>query len=315
MILSTIRRWSTPNRGTGSANRRRPMILSKAQSYWERNPEIASKDQWTGNPLIAEAVYRRISAGESSDHWLDWLLRDYFKKQRFARVLSPGCGAGDHEVAMMSFGTINHLDAFDFSESSLEIAREKAAANNVSINFYLDDINEFEVPSGRKYDMILCSGSVHHVREIERFFRVVKGALTSDGVFVFNEYVGPCYNVYPHEQLDVINRLLQAIAPDFRRRQKLDQTTVEFCLAHDPSESVRSSLILPFASAYFEVELCRPYGGTVLHPLYPLLKHDAMSKPTPEMQSVMRLLIEFEAILVEKGVLASDFVLCVCRKK
>jgi hypothetical protein len=86
-------------------------------------------------------------------------------------------------------------------------------------------------------------------------------------------------------------------------------------LAHDPSESVRSSLILPFASSYFDVELCRPYGGTVLHSLYPLLRHDAMMKPTPEMQSIVRLLIEFEGILVEKGVLTSDFVLCVCRKK
>ena len=94
--------------------------------------------------------------------------------------------------------------------------------------------------------------------------------LTSDGVFVFNEYVGPSYNVYPHEQLDVVNRLLQAIAPNLKHRQKLDQTTVEFSLAHDPSESVRSSLIVPFASTYFDFELCRPYGGTVLHPLYPL---------------------------------------------
>jgi hypothetical protein len=39
-----------------------------------------------------------------------------------------------------------------------------------------------------------------------------------------------------------------------------------------------------------------------------------MSKSTPEMQTMVRLLIEFETILIEKGVLASDFVLCVCRK-
>ncbi len=34
-----------------------------------------------------------------------------------------------------------------------------------------------------------------------------------DGVFVFNEYVGATYNVYPHKQLNIINRLLRAIAP------------------------------------------------------------------------------------------------------
>ncbi len=72
---------------------------------------------------------------------------------------------------------------------------------------------------------------------------------------------------------------------------------------------------MPFAATYFDFELCNPFGGTVLHPLYPLLKHDQMTKQTPEIQSIMRLLVEFEAILIEKGVLESDFVLCVCKKK
>ena len=291
------------------------MLLSTARSYWERNPEAASKDQWTGNPVIAELVARRMSGGASPEHWLTWLIRDYFPQRRFARVLSPGCGVGDHEVAMMALGTIAQLDAFDFSEASLRIARQKAAAKRLKINFYQDDINTFEVPAGRKYDLIFCSGSVHHVRELERFFRVVRDALAPDGVFVFNEYVGPCYNIYPREQLEIVNRLLGAIAPELRLAERLDQITVEQALAHDPSESVRSSLILPFASTYFRFEVCRLFGGTVLHPLYPLLRHDAMSKATPEAQTIVRLLAEFEAILIEEGVLTSDFVLCICRKK
>src|SRR5262249_5117301 len=60
------------------------MLLSTAQSYWERNPEAASKDQWTGNPVIGEIVYRRMSGGESPDHWLTWLIRDYFQGRPFA---------------------------------------------------------------------------------------------------------------------------------------------------------------------------------------------------------------------------------------
>jgi hypothetical protein len=53
----------------------------------------------------------------------------------------------------------------------------------------------------------------------------------------------------------------------------------------------------------------------VLDPLYPLLRHDAMTQPTPEMQTIVRLLAKFESILIEEGVLTSDFVLCVCWKK
>ncbi len=288
---------------------------STAKRHWERNPEIASQGQWTGNPLIAESVYRRMSGGESSAHWLDWLIRDYFRKRRFRRVLSPACGVGDHEVQMMAHGTIDHLDSFDFSEASLAIAREKAAARKLKINFYVNDVNTFEIPRGVHYDMIICSGAVHHVREIERFFRIVRDSLAPGGVFVFNEYVGATYNIYPHKQLKIINRLLKAIAPELRHSDQLEQSTVERALEYDSSESVRSSLIMPFAETYFDFEFCRPMGGAVLHPLYPLLKHDQMMKPTPEMQSIVRLLLEFEGILLEKGVLDTDFVLCVCKKK
>jgi O-antigen biosynthesis protein len=291
------------------------MPSTTAASYWERNPEAASQNQWTANPLISELVHRRMSGGESSGYWLAWLMADYFKGRRFARVLSPGCGVGDCEIALMSSGKIDRLDAFDLSEASIRIAGEKAAAWKFNIHFYTDDIDAFEVPEGVRYDMIFCSGAVHHVREIERFFREVRGALGPDGVFVFNEYVGPCYNIYPREQLEIVNRLLRAIAPGFRRAHELGQNTVDGAMAHDPSESVRSSLILPFASSYFDLELHRPFGGSVLHLLYPLLDHGKMSEPTPEMQTIVRLLVEFEAILVEKGVLASDFALCICRNK
>jgi hypothetical protein len=104
-------------------------------------------------------------------------------------------------------------------------------------------------------------------------------------------------------------------APELRQAERLEQITVEQALAHDPSKSTRSALILRFASPYFRLELCRPFGGTLLHSLHPLPRHDALSQPTPAMQTIVRLLVEFEAILVAKGVLASDFALCVCRKK
>jgi O-antigen biosynthesis protein len=290
-------------------------MLSTARSHWEDNPEIASKDQWTNNPVVGEVVYRRMSGGETAEHWLGWLMADHFRGRRFARVLSPGCGVGDHEVALMATGQIDQLDAFDFSDASLRLARQKAADRGLKVRFYRDDINAFQIPEGRRYDMIVCSGSVHHVREIERFLGVVRDALAPDGVFVFNEYVGPCYNIYPRKQLAVINRLLAAIAPELRQSDRLEQNTVEQAMAYDSSESVRSSLILPFASTYFDLEFCHHYGGSVLHPMYPLLRHDAMSRPNPEARSIMGLLAEFEAILIEKGVLTSDFALCVCRKK
>jgi len=288
---------------------------AQARRYWESEPDAALRNQWTSNAIVGEVVYRRMSGGRSSAHWIWWLLDDYFRDRKFARALSPGCGVGDHEIILMKSGKIGHLDAFDFSAAALDQARAKARAENLDINFYQDDLESFSLEGRSPYDLILCSGAVHHVRELERFFDVVRNSLSPEGVFVFNEYAGACYNVYPPAQLEMVNRLLRALAPRYRAAPKLAASTIEAKIAADPSESVRSALVLPFARNYFDFEFCHPFGGAIMHPLYPLLNNELFSTPTPDAESILRLLLEIEQILLETGVLPTDFVLCVCRPK
>ena len=95
------------------------------------------------------------------------------------------------------------------------------------------------------------------------------------------------------------------VAPDFRRRQS-DQTTVEFMLARDPSEAVRSSLILPFASAYFDIGSAVPMAA----PCYRcILSWDTMRWRNRRQDTTVMRSCEVEAILVEK---ASSLVTLCC---
>ena len=142
---------------------------SQAKSYWEANPEAAYVNQWTANPIIGDAVYRRMSGGQSAKHWLFWLLEDFFAGQKFENLFSLGCGTGAHEVIIAKSGIVNVIDAFDFSEASLQMAKNNALQAGVEINFYSDDLNTFTVSDDKKYDVAFCSGSLHHVKEIERF--------------------------------------------------------------------------------------------------------------------------------------------------
>ena len=289
-----------------------------ARQYWEQNPTAAALHQWTSNPIIAERVYRRMSAGATSKHWLSWLIEDYFAGRKFRSLLSPGCGTGDHELAIARTNIVDQIDAFDFSEASIAIARSNAEAAKARINYYTDNLNSFSIPKSKRYDLVLCSGSLHHVKDLEHFLGTVARALESDGYFIVNEYVGACYNIYPARQLQLINRLLEKLPASLRSDagDKVRNATIQQAIETDASESVRSALITTFLPHYFDIELMHPFGGALLHPMYPFLNHQAFTSGDEKTDTVLRLLAEFEEILMElAGGLQSDFCLFVCRPK
>lgn len=290
----------------------------QARSYWDDNPPYASGSaMWTGNPVIGEAVYRRMSGGQSARHWLNWLIEDYFRGKKFKNQLSPGCGTGAHEIMVARSGIVESIDAFDFSEASLETARADAKQANVQVNFYQDDLNTFVVGK-KKYDLVICSGSLHHTREIERFLSTIRAALTPGGYFIVNEYVGDCYNIYHPRKVELLDRLYQCFPASLRSGQseKFKNITIEERFASDATESVRSALILPFLREYFDLEVCHPFGGQLLHPLYGLLDHNQLEQRDPKTETILRLLLEFENILMEMpGGLGTDFCFCICRPK
>jgi len=293
-------------------------MSENANSYWEKNPYAASQHQWTSNPTVADRVYRRMSAGASGAHWLTWLFKDYFGGRRFESLLSPGCGVGDHELAVARMGQVARVDAFDFSRASIDIARQKARAEGFTIGFEVGDLNTFSAKGRPRYDLVMCSGSLHHVRELESFLENVTEVLKPDGAFVFNEYVGATYNLYPPKQVAIVNRLLDAIAPELRTHPTVPYRpgTLRDALVSDPSESVRSSLILPFVEQYFDFEFLHPFGGAVLHPLYPCLNHELLAGDDPKSRTIAALLAEIEALLMEMpGGLPTDFAFALCRPK
>ena len=291
-----------------------------AKKYWESSPTggFTKEGYWLSNPIIAKAINYRLSGGQTEGYWLTWLVNSFFNNQRFDNLLSVGCGVGNHEILMAKLGLARHIDAFDFSETSLEIARKDAAAAGVEINFYQDDFNLFVLDKNKKYDLVFCSGSLHHVKEIERCLSIIQNCLKPDGYFIVNEYIGDCYNIYNERQLDLINRIYRCFDSKLRSGTSeifLSQS-IEKIFAKDPSEAVRSKLILPFLKLYFNVEVLNQAGGGLLHEIYPLLDHCQLSDGSPKSETIVKLLLEIEKILMDlPGGLPSDFCLCILRPK
>ncbi|MEG3961814.1 MULTISPECIES: class I SAM-dependent methyltransferase [unclassified Microcoleus] len=293
---------------------------STAQNYCESNQTavIAKDGYWLSNPIIEKAVNHRLSGGKTENYWLCWLVNKFFKKRRFDNLLSIGCGVGNHEILMAKLGFATQIDAFDFSETSLEIARKDATAAGVNINFYQDDFNSFIIDKNKKYDIVFCSGSLHHVKELERCLSTIQKCLKPDGYFIVNEYIGDCYNIYNENQVDLLDRIYKCF--DYTLRSGTSETfsrpSIEQVFAKDPSEAVRSKLILPFLKFYFDMEVLNPAGGGLLYEMYPLLDHCQLSDGDPKSETIVKLLLEFETILMDLPTgLSSDFCLCILRHK
>jgi hypothetical protein len=81
----------------------------------------------------------------------------------------------------------------------------------------------------------------------------------------------------------------------------------------DSSEAIRPKDIMQVVEERLNVVACVYTGGTLLHPL--LADIASNFEGNEDADTVLRLLILFERILIEKEILPSDYVFCMAKKK
>jgi len=233
---------------------------------------------------MAEPAVRGYVNTLISGNPLSW-PRDWFKEglggRRMHAGLSIGCGTGPLERDLIQRDSCSHIDAFDGSLHSLEVARELAMRAGVAdrIHYHFGDFNEPTLPR-RRYDIVFFHQSAHHVGKLEKLYRAVLRALKPDGLLYLDEYIGPSRTdwcddlVRPHRQYftripaeaRLFDELPLPIHPD------------------DPSEALRSSEIVPQLEHGFRILEKRAYGGTLLSVIFPAVRWStASSKLVREM--------------------------------
>lgn len=120
---------------------------------------------------------------------VDSLLKKY--GTNIQSVISYGCGTGRHDLALCRLGY--QCTGIDMSPLMIEIARENAKNEAVTIDFSVADIRTYE-PQG-KYDAVI---SLFHVmsyqnsnQDITDAFRAARQALDQGGIFLFDVWYGP----------------------------------------------------------------------------------------------------------------------------
>ena len=153
----------TPVRQTEA---QRPGVRMRGSvKFWDR---IA--DRYAKRPVADEAAYQKKLG----------VTREYLRRDM--EVLELGCGTGSTAIAHAS--RVGHIHAIDISSRMIEIARAKAAAQNVvNVSFEQSTVDDLAVPP-RSADVVMAHSLLHLLADREAAIAKVYAMLKPGGVFV-----------------------------------------------------------------------------------------------------------------------------------
>lgn len=120
---------------------------------------------------------------------------DFIEKEinfnKTLKILDIGCGTGRHSIELTKRGY--NITGVDLSESQIIRAREKAAAENLKIDFLIQDARK--LPFREEYDLaiMLCEGGFPLMETDEMNYQILQSAsasLRKNGKIIFTTLNG-----------------------------------------------------------------------------------------------------------------------------
>ena len=107
-------------------------------------------------------------------------------------VLDAGCGDGKNALYLAGLGYDN-VDAFDLSENAIAKLNRLAAAQNLQVNAYVQDLTQFTFD--KQYDLVMSFGTLHFVTKEhwKKFILNVKENTNPNGIHIMQLFT----NVLP----------------------------------------------------------------------------------------------------------------------
>jgi 2-polyprenyl-3-methyl-5-hydroxy-6-metoxy-1,4-benzoquinol methylase len=108
---------------------------------------------------------------------------EFMADRKGLNILEIGCGNGWFSLNA-NIKNINHWDCIDISHKGVVMAEEQKHKLGVTKNSYFCASVE-EYKTTKKFDVITCVNTLHHMRDLENFFKKVKAHLKPGGrVFI-----------------------------------------------------------------------------------------------------------------------------------
>jgi SAM-dependent methyltransferase len=207
-------------------------------AFWDK-PQLFSAEACERAPREAplQAYTNERLTGHRARTWPE-VVATY---RRFERALFFGCSALTYERAILRAQP--HLSATFIDISPASLARrddELGAEFPGRVTTVVADLN-FESLPAQRYDLIVSSGTLHHLLNIEHVAYQLNNALTTDGVLFVQDYVGEHKLLFRPEKRALYEAFLQrgVTARDIPRSTYVDWPETSGA-PFSPFEAIRS---------------------------------------------------------------------------
>lgn len=240
----------------------------RTADYWSE--AAGCPDTFLDHPLIQ--TYAALRAFGALRTFTEAVIDEIRSRTRpGARLLSVGCGAAVKECQLAAALPDRTFVAIDIAPGALEMARAAAAAAGIR-NLHLEtgDFNDPQLAAA-DFDMILGLGALHHIEALEAFWRECRKALRAGGCILAQEYVGPSRFQWTDVQIELGNAALRTLPAEHKvHHATVKRVDLDYLIAFDPSEAVRSAELIPTcAAAGFAMQV----SGAGCGLLQPMLMH------------------------------------------
>jgi SAM-dependent methyltransferase len=233
-------------------------------------------------------------------------------------VLTLRVGDASLEVALVETGSCERIVGLDPDR-----ARAESAYGNVPVTlrerivFQQGEPLEWE-PQG-PLGAVLARSVLHRYDDLDGLLDRVHEILSPGGLVFVDEFVGPARFQWTDAQLEVVNRLLAVLpdelvvdlgASDGRRKRSVGRPDPAGHVVSNPHDAVHSDRIIACLDERFERIEVSFYGGAVYHQLFSRIMGNFAPHPV-----LVRVLMEFDALLCDMDVLASDYVWGIWRRR
>ena len=306
--------------------------IAASTAVWDQRYEggehVGSRETIEGDPVDYtqhKFLYRHAIAEPTTGSPDGWIIDAIGAKHLTpapARMLSIGCGMAFIEEHMARAGYAEHILAYEMSRSAIAGAQERVAGQPYADRLELrsGDVLTENLPTAA-FDVVFVQAAIHHFFDIEAMFQLMHRVLKPDGLLIYDEYIGPDHHIYDDHVLAIMDRINACLSPAYKwdhlarhERQSVPKPDLQWMLQHDPSEGVHASQILPLTHRYFDVIDRRDYGGSIMRPFFTGILPN-FDWADPKDQTVGRLVVLLERLLVEQGAIPSYQTAIVARRR
>ena len=285
---------------------------SPVAGYWDEHvgEHLQSFVHWEANEPVTAHQNIRVS-GDKQVTALEWFWKKYGPFQDVANI---GTGVGLLEQSLCSMPDFRgRVIGYDISPHSLEIARQNCS-RFLNAKFEVADLNTM-VWEPEQFDLITAHGALHHIEALDWCLGQIRRALRPGGLLYVNDYVGPQRFQWSDVQMRLANALLEKVPSRWRKRHKVARCNPEELKRQDPSEAVCSHFIEDTIRAHFEIIERKPRGGTLLAPIFGSGCLDSTILKSARGVQCVAGLAQAESEVIDKGILPSNHVVIVARKR